>query len=254
MCIFASDIAVKSTKVMVAQLNNDKRLLAYQNSVVSETANVMMLPLPCDARGIEFFDTRPYANFLDDIAMKVARKDHEGIRGMPDDPEDYVRIGQYRYKLVPDAALEYELTALNQPVYPWVKELYTKYRWYWLFCIVDAGAEMKNQPLMIEYVSIFDELHFPMMDIHGNSGIHPTVYRDHVVIVGHKNNKNPIASAREYPEFPYPDLNFVGKTLKGNMPNGDIVMFPVYDTGTCLLDSMQEIPEFEKVNWKVAWK
>lgn len=255
MCIFSSNIVVKSTKVLAAQLHNDNRLLAYQNSVVSKTDNVMMLPIPCSYEGVVFLDTRPFANFLEDIALKIARKEVEGTRGMLDVPKGFDRVGQYRYKLVPEEALEYELKELNQPVYPWLNELLSKYDgWSWLLCIIDAGAEMKNQPLLIEYVSIIDELYFPMMDIHGNDGIQPTAHRDHIVIAGHKNNKNPIAFAREYPEFPYQDLNFVGGTLKGNQPNGDIFMSPVYETGVYLMDSLRHIPEPEKVNWKARWK
>lgn len=242
MCIFSSDIVVKSTKIMAGKLENNRRLLAYQNSVVSKTDNVMMLPIPCDDEGVVFLDTRPYASFLEDIALKIAMKESEGMRGGINNPKGFDRVGQYRYKLVPADTLQWELEELNQPVHLWLDEMLDEYEgWSWLLCIIDAGAEMKNQPLMIEYTSIIDQLYFPMKDVHGDDQVRDKVQRDHVLIIGHKNNNNLLASAREFPEFPYPELNFVGQTFNGYMKNGDVLMSEAWNLTT------------EKMDWQAKW-
>lgn len=223
MCIFSADITVNSTKVLAGLLPNNRRLLGYQNSVVSKTPNVMMLPIPTNNLVVQFYDTTTYAKFLDDISEKIVQRDLTGSRGMLAKGLDFERVGQYQYKMVESENVKSQLQELGQSIPRWLDEMLSAYSgWSWLFCIIDANAEMKNQPLLIEYDSFVDDLYFPTMDVHGDHEIQKTVHRDHVLIIADPElmASDTLAMSEEYDGFPY-ELYFTGITFSGYKGNGD---------------------------------
>ena len=243
MCIFSSNIVVNSTKILAADLGESLRpdchlrLLAYQNSIVAETPNVMMLPIPSPTLDVYFHDTTQYAGFLDDLATRIAKEENKRSRGSLTLSKSYQRVGQYQYKMVEGSDVINELIALKQPIQRWTWPMVDAYEnWSWLFCIIDAGAEMKNQPLMISYDSFIEPLYFPMMDVHGHEYPKRFTERDQVLIVGEPEFTNPIASGSEFEGFPYPQLKFGGSTIKR----------PRFDNGDCYanLTSTPDDPRF----------
>lgn len=223
MCIFSSDIAVNSTKVLAGLLPSNRRLLGYQNSVVSKTPNVMMLPIPTNDP-IVFHDTSAYSGFMDDIAKRIIAKENEGSRGIPSDTSGFSRAGQYQYKMVAPNDVKSQLEGLEQSLPRWIDQMIEAYSgWNWLFCIIDANAEMKNQPLLIEYNSFITDLYFPAMDVHGDEDVSTHASRDHVFIIADPElmENDTVAYSFQYAGFPH-DMRFDGTSLMEWSANGDM--------------------------------
>ena len=223
MWIFSSDIVVNSTKVLAGLLPNNRRLLGYQNSVVSETLNVMMLPIPT-AVPIIFYDTTAYSGVMDDIAKRIVERENEGMRGISKDTSGFSRVGQYQYKMVTPDDVKFQLEGLDQKLPRWIDRMIDAYSgWSWLFCIIDANAEMKNQPLLIEYDSFITDLYFPAMDVHGDEDVVYDADRDHVFIIADPElmENDAVAYSFQYAGFPH-DMRFGGMSLMKRSVNGDV--------------------------------
>lgn len=182
MCIFNDKAHVEMTKILGGESGNN-HYFAYQNSVKSETRNVMMLPIPVATDKVKLHDTTGYSDFCNIAAKEIFRKKMEGMRSAKEIEVGYKTVGQYRYKLVDDFLVERELTLLNLEIKPWLPTILEKYQdWKFLFCIMEAGTTMESQPLLVEYSPMFpDKIYFPMMDVHGDEELAQRVSRDHII-------------------------------------------------------------------------
>mgnify|MGYP003473778967 CR=1 FL=1 len=183
MCIFNENAYIGKTIILAGETVNGNHFFAYQNSVKSETKNVMMLPIPASTDKVKLHDTSGFADFCNIAAKEIYRKANENMRGGLSIEMGYTAVGQYRYKIVDDFIVERELILLGLEVKPWLPQILRKYKdWKFLFCIMDAGTTMESQPLFLEYTPMFPEkFYFPMMDVHGDEEISEKVKRDHII-------------------------------------------------------------------------
>jgi hypothetical protein len=186
MCIFNENAYIGGTKIMAGETVNGNHFFAYQNSVKSETKNVMMLPIPASTDKVKLHDTSGFADFCNIAAKEIYRKWSETrptLRGGLQIEKGYKKVGQYRYKIVDDFIVERELILLGLDVKHWLPQILKKYKdWKFLFCIMEAGTTMESQPLFLEYTPMFpDKFYFPMMDVHGDEKLAERVKRDHII-------------------------------------------------------------------------
>jgi hypothetical protein len=182
MCITVASAKLSRTRILGLKLANGKHLLAYSNLVrnLAGRPNAMILPVPGELTQEDFFDTTPYANFLEKLedgwtqAKFLSSDTTNG--GTPRSIVQNFQVGAYNVFISKSAlALADALTKIPADKRPKIAgDLLAFYAraylsWNLVICCFDADHMVDAQPIMFSYEPLksYEKwIFFPAVDAH----------------------------------------------------------------------------------------
>lgn len=236
MCITSGHAYLSGTKIVSFQVKKDQNLLAYSNTVENESGGVnsMILPIPGAVEEKDFFDTTPYAKFVEELEdawnPKQLSGDMMGLsKGVSRSIVQEFKVGMYDVLVSKDVdALEFVLAKRPMDKRPQISSdllrFYQRYYpdWSLVVCIFDNVRKMKSQPIMFTYKPIFEDfLFFPAVD--GHDGLAPKMLNrvqvDHSLFAG--DTKGIAIKFKASVPTILEDRKLIGKKFNGYLMNGD---------------------------------
>lgn len=219
MCIFSQETIAKKT-IIAAGVGH----FSYQNKIVAEKDTVMIVPVP--GWDLKFWQAE--AGSLESLlSLYEAKYPPKSYRGGLKSIE-IEQVGQYTIYYTPYGEVASTLTELEQPIYPWLGEMLSRYKgWNFLLVKMSAGDNMANQPFFVTYTPFWDNIVYaPMMDVHGDEPIRPSAERNHAVFIQGDAGKNTIEYNGPIEEWKGTWTGFkFGYDSNGHwMENGDAVV------------------------------